>query len=310
MTSTAEHGAVPTLDADALAAMVGPVADEVDLRAASLHRVPGAALRIDDIYELADAIEAALGSGSDGVVVTQGTDTLEETAFLLDLLLDRRAPVVLTGAMRHPTAAGADGPANLATAVAAAASGIDFGTVVLVMNDELHAATRVQKSHSTLASAFTSDGGPLGLVSEGRVILRSVPAARTPTVPRGSAPASVPIVTIGAGDDGRGLRAADGADGVVIAALGAGHLPEWLVEEVAEISVRIPTILTSRTRRGPVLRSTYGFVGSEVDLRGRGLATVGTLDPFKARILLIALLRAGFSHREISVWLHEMDSLL
>jgi len=308
----AEHrpGVVPQLDATELAAAIGSAAGGVDLRARTVRRVPGASLRIDDIYALAGDIEAALDAESAGVVVSQGTDTMEETAFLLDLLIRRPTPVVLTGAMRNPATPGADGPANLGAAVLTAASGLDLRGVVVVMADEIHAAARVQKSHSASPAAITSDGGPLGFVSEGRVVLRSVPARRTPIVPRGDGQPSVPIITLGLGDDGRGLRAADGADGLVIAGFGGGHVPEWLVPDIAAVAARIPVLLVSRTRRGPVLRATYGFAGSELDLRGRGIATAGTLDPVKARILLIALLRAGLPADQIAARLAEADAAL
>ena len=163
MTSDGGGAVLPRLDADALVASIGPVAERVEVRARAIRRVSGPSLRLDDIYELADVIESCLDGGSDGVVVSQGTDTIEETAFLLDLLLERREPIVITGAMRAPSAPGADGAANLAAAVVTAASRLDLHGVVVVVNDEIHAAARVQKRHSFRTSAFASDGGELGI---------------------------------------------------------------------------------------------------------------------------------------------------
>jgi L-asparaginase len=307
---------IPRLNARELTATLGPAVGDLDVRARSVRSVPGASLGIDDVYDLAAQVDAERSGGADGVVISQGTDTLEETAFLLDLLLEPSAPVVITGAMRNPTMPGADGPANLTAALLTAASGLDLGGVVVVLDDDIHAAARVQKSHTTSSAAFTSDHGPLGYVSEGRVVLRSRPATRLPTLPRGDRRVRVPIVMLGLGDDGSGLRAARGADGridvdgLVLAALGAGHTPEWLVDPLAEVAARIPVVLTSRTRHGPVLRSTYGFGGSEVELRRRGLLTAGLLDPIRARILLIALLRAGLPGDEIRARLAAADDLV
>src|SRR5690606_19812395 len=129
--------------------------------------------------------------------------------------------------------------------------------------DEVHSARSVAKSHSMLPSAFTSPGGgPVGLVVEGRLVRRYTELAARRRVPREAASTtrpSVPVVTIGLDDDGRVLAAARDADGVVIEALGVGHVPRWLAEPIGELAARVPVVMTSRTRSGPVLRETYGF---------------------------------------------------
>ena len=115
-------GVVPTVAGEALVGAVPGLADVADVEVTSLRQVPSAELGVDDLVELAGLIDRRLRHGCDGAVVVQGTDTLEETAFALDLLLAGPEPCVVTGAMRHPEAAGADGPANLLAAVAVASA--------------------------------------------------------------------------------------------------------------------------------------------------------------------------------------------
>jgi L-asparaginase len=292
-------GVVPELSPRQLLAAVPGLAEAgIEVAADEIRRVPGASVGFADLYPLADTIRQRLAAGADGVVVTQGTDTIEESAYLLDLLHRDPAPVVVTGAMRNPTLAGADGPANLLAAVQVAASeqARDLG-VLVVFQDEIHAAGRVRKTHATSVATFRSPpGGPLGYVVEGRPWLVSRPAGRL-TVPSPPAAGPVPrvgLVTVTLGDEGTLVEAlADRVDGLVVAAFGAGHVPAGMVDPLARLAARMPVVLASRTGAGPVLARTYGFPGSESDLLGRGLIRAGLLDPLKARILLHALLAAA-----------------
>src|SRR3954471_18176003 len=141
----ATAGVVPTLDAAALlAALPGLTGLDCKITSKSIRTLPGASLTFDDLSELVSVVRHELDSGADGVVITQGTDTIEETAYFLDLTVNRAAPVVVTGAMRNPTMAGADGPANLLAAVQTAAGEQLRGVgCVVVMGDEIHAARHV-----------------------------------------------------------------------------------------------------------------------------------------------------------------------
>lgn len=240
-----------------------------------------------------------------GAVVVQGTDTIEETAFLLDLLVDSDKPVVVLGAMRGAEAPGADGPANLLAGVITVASEAarGLGTLV-VLNDTIHAARFVQKASTMLPSAFQSPGtGPLGFVVEGeaRIISRVV---RRPAISGATEGGDAPValITITLGDDGRlipGLPAL-GYRGVVVEAMGVGHVPASIVPALEALAGSLPVVLSSRIASGSVFARTYGFPGSEIDLLGRGLINGGELGGLKARLLLSTLLSAGYEGEELA----------
>ncbi|MCC9308257.1 asparaginase [Kitasatospora sp. RB6PN24] len=306
-TDPATGGVVPALSAQELLDAVPALQDlPLGLRVHDFRRLPGASLTFDDVTALCAAIATAFQAGCVGAVVTQGTDTIEETAYLLDLLHPNAdSPIVVTGAMRNPTQPGADGPANLHAAVIAAASPRLRGAgAVVVLNDEIHAARAVRKSHSVSPAAFTSPAtGPLGRVYEGRVHLHTpLPGQRlrTPGELREPAP-RVGLYTATLGDDGTLLAAmADACDGLVIAAFGVGHVPRDFVAVLQRTAARIPVVLASRIGNGPVLEATYSFPGSEKDLLRRGLIRAGHLDPYKARLLLHVLLAQGRTSADIA----------
>lgn len=298
-------GVEPTLSGEALVEAVPDLAEVAEVSATSLRQVPGSELAMDDIVELAGEVTDRIDEGAAGVVVTQGTDTIEETAFVLDLLVDRDAPVVVTGAMRNPDLPGAEGPANLLASVRVATSEAarGLGTVV-VLNDEIHAARYVRKTHTQNPATFRSDPvGPLGWISEGtpRVAVRPTNRHHI-ALPTGAQDRPVALLTVTLGDDGRLLPTIKelGYAGLVIEALGGGHVPSVMVEPLADLAGKMPVVLASRTGSGEVLRNTYGFPGSETDLLNRGLIRAGPLDGRKARLLLYLLLRSGATRVEIS----------
>ena len=185
-TSGAGGGAIPTLTGDDLLAMAPGLDQVADVTARTIMQVPSCDIRPQDVRAVAETIAVATAAPArdgteeapvDGVVVVQGTDTLEETAYLLDLLLDIEQPVVVTGAMRTPSTPGADGPANLIAAVQVAADPAARGLgALVVLSDEIHAAAHVAKTHSSATDAFTSPGfGPIGRVVEGRVHISARP---------------------------------------------------------------------------------------------------------------------------------------
>lgn len=287
-------GVAPTLSAADLVAGVPHLESIADISARSLISIPGANLTPHDLFSIADEIVGEIDAGAVGVVIVQGTDTMEETAFFLDLLLTTDTPVVVTGAMRNPSLPGADGPANLVDATSVAVSDAARGLgVVVVMNDEVHAATFVQKRHTSSPSAFSSPGfGPLGSVVEGRVRMAVRPTSRSALALGRRDFRPVAFVSSALGDDGRLLsRVRDvGYEGVVIDAFGGGHVSVSMAAILEDLARSIPVVLCSRTRSGEVLAGTYAFESSEMDLLRRGLLRGGWLTGIKARLLLGVLL--------------------
>jgi L-asparaginase len=270
--------------------------------------IPSASLSYADILGVLAAASDAVSAGAEGVVVTQGTDTLEETAYLLDLLWPHPEPLVVTGAMRNPTLAGADGPANLLAAVRVASSPAVRGLGALVVfNDEIHTARWVRKTHSTNPATFASpETGPIGHVIEGEVRRLVTPPRCSPLpVPSAAqvAATAVPLHTATLDDDGillHHLASGSSVAGLVVSAFGVGHMPAALAPVLEELAARFPVVLASRTGAGSVLRETYGAVGSEKDLQRRGLINGRALHPYKARVLLRLLLASGAGHHEVS----------
>ncbi len=308
MTGDKTGGLVPALTGEALVAAVPALDGIADIAVSEVANRASANLSIADIARLADRIEAAAAAGARGIIVTQGTDTLAECAFLLGVFLRLAVPVIVTGAMRSPSQPSPDGPANLLAAAVAAGTPALAGCGVLVaMNDTLHAARFVEKRHSTDPAAFAApDCGPVGHVVEGRVRLHARPLL-PPHLPRPDADAPLPRVALVAAafdDDGALLDhlPLDTA-GVVLEAFGAGHLPAAMADRAARLAPRIPVVFTTRTGAGSVLEETYGYKGAERDLIARGLIPAGGFSAARARLLLILALAAGGPRAELGALL-------
>ncbi|GHA21697.1 L-asparaginase [Devosia pacifica] len=298
-----QGGFVPTLSGDDLIASVPSLADIADLTVETPFLVPGSSLSFDNIRAVSQRIAAVLEEGADGIVIVQGTDTIDETAFLFELAYHGEIPLVVTGAMRGASAAGADGPANLLAAVTTASSeeARGLGTLV-VLNDEIHAARFVEKSHKALPSAFASpSAGPLGAVIENQVRILVRPD-RLPTLGPMPELKRIAIIKLGLGDDGDLIQCAIdlGYAGLVIEGMGAGHVPAAVLPALEAVAGSIPIVLTSRVPAGPVFENSYGFAGSEKDLRQRGLIPAGALTATKARLLLAFLVANEHSDATIT----------
>lgn len=305
MTSGAGPGIVPTLTGADLVRAVPALANVSEIEAVSPFRLPGPSLTLANLREVARLLNERLAGDIAGAIVVQGTDTIEETAFVLDLLVGGDKPVVVTGAMRGAEAPGADGPANLLASaiVAGSQAARRLGTLV-VLNDTIHAARFVQKASTFLPSTFASfSGGPLGHVIEGMVRL-DVRVERRAIIENGCDGSDQPValLTAALGDDGRMLNGLPelGFRGLVVEAMGVGHVPSAMVPGLTGLAEIFPVVLSSRVASGSVFASTYGFPGSETDLLQRGLIGAGSLGGLKARLLLSLLLGVGLLGQELS----------
>ena len=306
---TGSGGATPDLNVeDLIAALPALAKDHEGLEARTVVNVPSAHLTLDEQLRISREARDAARRGI-GVVVTHGTDTLEETAMLCDVLHDAEAPIVFTGAIRPASAPGADGPANLGDAVMVAASDGAAGMGVLVcFGGEIHHARCVRKTDTTSLVAFTSpQTGPLGRVTEDHATIWSR-LPRNPPLDPPDLDRRVLIVPTTAGDDGSLAAAALATepDGVIIGTLGAGHLAPSLLDLWAEAAERMPVIAYCRSERGVILNATYGYPGSERDLRGSGIIPAGFLSPQAARMKLLACLASGLTTDEVR-WLFRQD---
>jgi len=293
-----QHGAAQPVDL--IAALVGGLElGDVELVATDLFVKDSSALTTADQALIVREVRAALEDpATDGVVVTHGTDTAEETAYLLDLVHTDDRPVVLTGAQRPADAPDADGPRNLRDALTVAADPRARGLGVLVVFDGLVLAARgTRKVHTHETAAFAQpDGGALGEVVDGRLVVVGTPAHREhlPVDPRDIDTLRVDIAAVYPGVDGTALQAfaAAGARGVVLVATGSGNANPAVVAAVADLTRRgVVVALTTRVDTGPVA-GIYGGGGGGADLVAAGAVPLGTLRAGQGRILLLALLAA------------------
>lgn len=257
-------------------------------------------LRLADLIALAAEICQRAALGTTGFIIIQGTDTMEETAFLLSLLVPADVPVVLTGAMRTADAAGADGPGNLYDALLAvrAMRGQAMGPVIC-MNGEIHAARHVRKVDAGRIGAFASPGvGPLGTVVTGRVRLlqRPLPQPGPYPVPDTEQLPRVALLTTGLDTDPLLIDAFSSPhwDGLVVEGVGSGHVPHALAAPLVRLAATRPVVLVSRCGGGDTdPAGTYRGDGTASHLISHGLIDGATLQGRKARLLLTVLLANG-----------------
>jgi L-asparaginase len=302
----AAGGAVPQLGASDLAAALP--SDVPRLRAEEVVNLPSSHFTLETLEEIRNRVgDLAREPDVLGVVVTHGTDTMEETAYLLDLTVSVEKPVVLTGAMRTASDVGYDGYANLLAAlrVAAAPEARGLGSVV-VLNDEIHAARRVTKMHTLSPATFQSPGwGPIGRVEGGAVLVGHRPG-REGLPWRGLEP-RVPLLklSVGARPDLMEDALERGARGVVIEALGGGRVPPWWLPVIREArDGGVPVVIASRCPSGRVWDS-YGYVGAYRSLLDLGCLFAAGINGQKARIRLMLVLAAAETAEEIAaLWGH------
>ncbi|WP_216324834.1 asparaginase [Deinococcus aestuarii] len=284
--------------APAVPGLPGVVVDDVrPFTLPSPHVTPAHMLALSHLI-------AGLAPGHDGVVVTHGTDTLEETAFLLHLTLGVQTPVVLTGSMRHAQEVSWDGPGNLLDAAHVALHPASRGRGPLVVfGGDIFDARTVTKVHTTAVDAFGGYPGPIGRIDRvgetAHVRFFARPEPR-PTYAPAALTARVEILYAYAGWTGEGYAGAEErADGLVIAALGTGNLPAELLPLIARTTeVGKPVVIATRTHAGPVI-PVYGYPGGGATLVAAGAIPASFLNAHKARLLLLVLLSLGRTGDEI-----------
>ena len=304
-------GNVPLLDGAALLETVPGLEAIADIVAIDRGLIPASHFTFDALFGLAAAVRLALADPSvDGAVVVQGTDTIEETAFFLDLLHAGPKPIVVTGAMRSASAADYDGPANLTASVRVAASAAagraDIGAVV-VLGGTIETADDVTKTHASAFDTFRAlNRGSLGRVVDGRVVLEGERGPRRHVVSARAAE-RVFLVTATVATDGTPIAAlhAAGADGFVVAATGAGNTAAALLEAAeSAIAAGLPVVLTTRCPIGAA-SAGYAFPGGGATWLRAGAMLAGHLGGPKARIALALGLGAGLDHDGLATLLAD-----
>lgn len=288
-------GAVPTLGGsdflDAFPKDVQVVTEE-------FSNLPSAHFTLDHIWNLSRRVAALVADDAvDGVVITHGTDTLEESAYLCDLTIDARKPVVFTGAMRTASELGYDGLANIASAIRVGASDDARGCGTLVVfNDEIHAARDVTKTNTTALETFLSpEFGPIGRIDFNGVNISRMPTQRQ-FIPATRLETNVQLLKLTVGmSDGLLEYLVDvvGAKGIVLEALGGGRVPPWWLPTIERaVKQGVAIVVTSRVGAGRMV-DRYGYAGAHRDLKQIGCLFANGLNGQKARIKLMAALGAG-----------------
>lgn len=285
--------AMPALSGEEIVSKVPGLKKEARLTLEDYARLPGPHVTPHWMWRLKERVAEVLADASvDGVVLTHGTDTLEETAYLLDLTLASPKPVVFCGAMRTVSEPGWDGPANLLAAVRTAVHPASTGRGVLVtVGEQIHAAAEATKWHSQSLAAFRSPHGPLGVIDRGQVVYHR-PRFRAAVLPARRLVSEVDLHTMAAGVDDALVRAslARGARGLVLEATGCGNVPPAVLPAVrAALAKRIPVVLVSRCAEGR-LAPAYGYEGGGRMLKEMGLIFGQELPGAKARIKLMVAL--------------------
>ncbi|MFH6320486.1 asparaginase [Staphylococcus aureus] len=265
--------------------------------------VPSPHMTIQHVKQLKDIIlEAVTNKYYDGFVITHGTDTLEETAFLLDLILGIEQPVVITGAMRSSNEIGSDGLYNYISAIRVASDEkARHKGVMVVFNDEIHTARNVTKTHTSNTNTFQSPNhGPLGVLTKDRVQFHHMPY-RQQALENVNNKLNVPLVKayMGMPGDIFSFYSREGIDGMVIEALGQGNIPPSALEGIQQlVSLNIPIVLVSRSFNG-IVSPTYAYDGGGYQLAQQGFIFSNGLNGPKARLKLLVALSNNLDKAEI-----------
>lgn len=255
--------------------------------------LPSPHMTLQHMLSLSHYIQS-VSANFDGIIITHGTDTLEETAYFLDLTLNGQIPVVMTGAMRSINEIGSDGLSNLRSAIFVAINEETVGQgVVVVMNEEIHAAAYVTKTHTTnLATFQTPTFGPVGIVSKNDVIYFQQ-YKREPHYLVNSIDKRVALIKAYAGMEADMIEGLFTYDGIVIEGLGAGNMPPQTIQALEKLLANgVKIVMVSRAFNG-ITEDVYDYVGGGKQLRQMGVIFVQGLSGIKARIKLVVLLNCS-----------------
>lgn len=296
-------GVVPSMSGGEILERIPGIRDEVDIAVHEYGTFPGPHVTPERMLELSHIVQSyADRVDIDGIVITHGTDTLEETAYFLDCTVQTAKPIVVIGAMRNSSEPDWDGPRNVRDALKVAAHPDVRGRGVIVcLGGSLTAASEASKTDTQDLSTFTSfDFGPLGSITNGHVMLFRGPVHRH-VMQVAELPRFVPLLKCYAGMDHTLVRACvvAGCSGIVIEAFGVGNVtPLVFAELLVALQAGIPVVLTSRCPVGRI-EHTYAYEGAGKHLHAAGVVFADYLNGQKARIKLLCALGAGMSVSEI-----------
>ena len=294
--------AVPSLSAEEIMSMIPGVEEYAEIEAYTFSSMPSPHMTLETMLKLSKfTTELVEREDIDGVVITHGTDTLEETAYLLDLTVRTKKPVVVTGAMRSGSELGYDGPFNLATSICTAISDEAVGRGVLVcFNGELNSASEVTKANSMALNAFrTPNFGPIGIVDNDNVIFyRDANYSEKYDVSEIKKQVALIKCVVDMDSSYIDYLIEKGCGGIVIEALGRGNVPPKMVDGIKKATeLNIPVVVVSRCFEGRVFES-YGYEGGGKQLKDLGVIFGDTLPGQKARIKLILAINSGMNIHE------------
>ncbi|HBQ77282.1 MULTISPECIES: asparaginase [Exiguobacterium] len=289
-------------DINPLDASLPRATDIANITTRHFANLPSPHMTPDIMLRLAHFIESELTKEHyDGVVITHGTDTLEETAYFLHLTLGAPVPIVLTGAMRSSNEVGSDGEFNLITALRVAVSEAARGKGVLVVfNGEIHSAFNVTKTHTSSVDTFKSvHFGNLGMVTKDHVYLFNTPLLKQTHMVT-SLSKRVAVLKVYAGMEPDLLLAVKqlGYDGLVLEVLGQGNVPPSIVDAIAELITVMPIVIVSRCFNG-IVQDVYGYTGGGQQLKELGVIFSNGLNSQKARLKLMVELEINASQLEL-----------
>lgn len=288
------QAAVPTLSGKEIMSMVTGIENYAEIETYTFSSLPGPHMTPELMMDLSKYVRSFLDREDIvGVVVTHGTDTLEETAYFMDLTIDSEKPVVVTGSMRNSSELGYDGPANLAASICTAISeGAKNKGVLVCLNDELNCASEVTKEHSMHLNTFMSpEFGPVGIIDSNEAIFYRDNLNKQHIL-TDNFEGNVHLIKAAAGMDGKFIDfcVSEGAKGLVIEGMGRGNIPPLMAEAIERVMNKgVAVVLVSRCFKGRVLDS-YGYPGGGKGLRNAGVIFGDRLPGQKARIKLMMAL--------------------